>query len=123
MRWQQALAAFASNSLAEASASHCPLYLLSSHQEEIDGSDVDANLVAEILEDLPDGGAGPQGEGGAGAVGEHHAAVPWRALPHANRVAIISLQMKGKTSSAHIYSAGVVATFSIRTHKVSGQEI
>lgn len=92
MYWQQALSTFASNSL----ASHYPLYLLSSHQEEVDSSDVDANFVTEILEDLPDGGAGPQGEGGAGAVGEHHTAVSGRALPHANRVAIISLQMKEK---------------------------
>lgn len=57
-------------------------HLLPSHQEEVDSSDVDADAPAEVLQDFPYGGAGPEAERGAGAAGQHHAAVFGGALPH-----------------------------------------
>lgn len=59
-------------------------HLLPAHQEEVNGGDVDADVAAEVLQDVPDGGAGPQRDVGAGTVGQHHAALPGRALPRAH---------------------------------------
>lgn len=64
------------------SAASVSPHLLPSHQEEVDGGDVDADAVAEILEDFPYGGAGPESDRGAGAVGKHHAAVFGGAFPY-----------------------------------------
>lgn len=50
-------------------------YLLSSHQEKVNGSDVDTDVLTQILEDFSDGGAGAEGEGRAGAGRQQHAAV------------------------------------------------
>lgn len=82
-------------------------HLLPSHQEKIHSRDVDINVVAENLEDFSDGGAGPEGEGGGGAVGQHHAAVFGGALPHADRVAIIRLM---ETERRKVLLTGVIAT-------------
>lgn len=57
-------------------------HLLPSHQEEVDGGNVYVDVVTEILQDIPDGGARPQRDGGARAIWEHHAALSWRTFPH-----------------------------------------
>lgn len=59
-------------------------YLLPSHQKEVDSSDVDANVVAEILEDFPYGGTGPESDGRAGAVGKHHTAMFGGTFPYSH---------------------------------------
>lgn len=55
-------------------ASHA--HLLPSHEEEVHGSHIDADVAAELLQDVPDGSAGPQRHLAAGTVGKHDAAVP-----------------------------------------------
>lgn len=71
----------------------CLPHLLSSHQEEVHGSNVDADVVTEILEDLPDGGAGTQSDIWAWAIRKHHATLSGRTFPHSDWVAIIRLWM------------------------------
>lgn len=61
-----------------------PPHLLPSHQEEVSGSDVDADAVAEVLEDFPYGGAGTESDGRAGTVWKHHAAVFGGAFPYSD---------------------------------------
>lgn len=52
-------------------------HLLPSHQEEVDSGNVYADVVTEILQDIPDGGPRPQRDGGARTIWEHHAALSW----------------------------------------------
>lgn len=78
-------------------ASHA--HLLPSHQEEVHGGHVDADVPAELLQDVPDGGAGPQRHLAARAVWERDAAVPGRPLPHADRVAVVRLQAAGSSNT------------------------
>lgn len=70
-------------------------HLLPSHQEEVHGGHVDADVAAELLQDVPDGGARSQRHLAAGAVWEHDAAVSGRALPHVDRVAVVRLGAAG----------------------------
>lgn len=79
------------------SASHA--HLLPSHQEEVHGGHVDTDVAAELLQDVPDRGAGPQCHLAAGAVRERDAAVPGRALPHADRVAVVRLEDAGSSNT------------------------
>lgn len=44
-------------------------HLVSSHEEKVNGSNVDTNVLAEFLEDFPDGGTWPKADRRAGAVG------------------------------------------------------
>lgn len=74
--------------------SDSPPYLLASHQEEVHSSNVDVDVLAEVLQDLPYERARAEGDGGAGAVRKHHAALTGRSLPCAHRVAIITLDVR-----------------------------
>lgn len=69
-------------------------HLLPSHQEEVHSSNVDIDVLTEILEDFPYEWARAEGDGRAGAVRKHHAALAGRSLPRANRVAIITLDVR-----------------------------
>lgn len=69
-------------------------HLLPSHQEEVHSSNVDADVLTEILEDFPYEWARAEGDGRAGAVRKHHAALTGRSLPRANWVAIITLDVQ-----------------------------
>lgn len=55
-----------------------------SHQEEVDSSDVDVDVLTEMLEDFPYGGTGPESDRGAGTVGKHDAAVFGGAFPYSH---------------------------------------
>lgn len=61
-----------------------PPHLLAPHQEEIHSSDVDADVVTEILEDVSYGSTRSKGNGRAGPVWKQHAAVFGRTFPHSN---------------------------------------
>lgn len=93
-------------------------HLLPSHQEEVHSSNVDTNVMTEILEDFPYEWARAEGDGRAGAVRKHHAALTGRSLPRANWVAIITLDVQ----RIHVQLV-LWQLFNIYFKKMSGLEL